>query len=129
MTKKLTITELLAQKEQLKKKDKRTQALHIDSLDAEITIQEPTRELAIEALEMAQDDVRSDKADPHIVYHCVIEPNLKDAELQKAFGCVEPTDIVGMIFRPGEIAAISGHAMQLAGYGQGVTKVTNEIKN
>lgn len=129
MSKKLTITELLAQKDRLKKKKQRTLTLHIDSLDAEIVIQEPNRALALEGMEMAQDSVRSDLADPYIVYHCVTEPNLKDPEVQKAFGCVEPTDIVEMIFRPGEIAAISGHAMQLAGYGQGVKKVEEDIKN
>lgn len=129
MPKKLSITDLLAQKEQLKKKEIRKQDLYIQSLDAEITIQEPSLALATEALAMAQDDARSEMADVHVVYNCVIEPNLKDPELQKQFGCVEPIDIVGMIFRPGEIAAISGHALQLAGYGQGVTKVAKEVKN
>lgn len=129
MGKKLTIQELMAQKETLKKKKHRTETLYIESLDAEIVIQEPSRALALEAIEMASDDTRSDKADAHVVYNCVIEPNLKDASLQKEFGCVEPTDIVDMIFRPGEIAAISGHALQLSGYGKGVTKVDKELKN
>ncbi len=129
MSKKLTIKDLLAQKEQLKKKKElRTQELYIESLDADITIQEPSRALALEALEMAQEG-KSDEADVYIVYHCVIEPDLKDKELQKEFGCVEPTDIVTMIFRPGEISAISGFALQLAGYGQGVRKVDRDLKN
>lgn len=126
---KLTISDLLAKKEQLKKKKSRTETLYVESLDAEIVIQEPSRGLALEALEMAQDPTRSDLADIHMVYHCVIEPNLKDSELQKGFGCTEPTDIVSMIFRPGEIGAISGHAMQLAGFGEGVRKIDKELKN
>lgn len=129
MAKKLTIADLLAQKENLKKKKKRTLTLYVESLDAEIVIQEPSRALALEAIEMAQDDSRSDIADPHLLYHTVIEPNLKDAELQKAFGCAEPMDIVDMIFRPGEIGSIAGHALQLAGYGKGVRKIDEEIKN
>lgn len=129
MSNKLTIKDLLANKEQMKdKKKQRAQDLYIESLDAEITIQEPSRALALEALEMAQAG-KSDEADIHLVYQCVTEPDLKNKELQKAFGCVEPTDIVSMIFRSGEISAISGFALQLAGYGQGVVKVDRELKN
>jgi hypothetical protein len=127
--KQLTIADLLAEKEKLKRGKRRTANLYIESLDGEITIQEPDRSIAIEALTMAQDDSRSQMADPYIVYHCVVQPDLKDAQLQKEFGCVEPTDIVGILFRPGEIAAISGHALKLAGFGEGVRKVDRDIKN
>ncbi|MFD3271521.1 hypothetical protein ACE3MS_15485 [Paenibacillus dendritiformis] len=129
MSKKLTITDLLARKEQLKKKKVRKQTLLVESLDAEIVIQEPSRAIVTEALEMSQDSTRSEMADIHVVYHSVVEPNLKDKELQDAFGCVEPTDIVKFIFRDGEIGMISGLAVQLAGYGQGISKVDREIKN
>lgn len=129
MKKQLTVADLLARKEQLKKKEPRNIALFIESLDGEIIVQEPKREIALEALEMAQDDTRSAMADIHVVYHSVIEPNLKDPKLQQEFGCAEPTDIVTLIFRPGEISAISGHALQLAGYGNGVRAVDAEIKN
>jgi len=127
VSKKLTIKDLLDRKEQLKGRKKRRVTLYVESLDGEIEIEEPSHALALEALEMAQSE--SDRADKHVVYHCVVEPNLKDPELQKAFGCAEPTDIVDMIFRPGEIAAISGHALQLAGYGQGVRKIDEVVKN
>ncbi|MEF3313328.1 hypothetical protein PV433_31040 [Paenibacillus sp. GYB004] len=129
MKKTLTITDLLAQKDQLKKRKGRQQRLYVESLDAEIVIEEPSRELAAEALEMANDETLSDKADAHVVYHTVVSPNLKDPKLQKEFGCAEPTDIVDILFRPGEIAAISGFALQLAGYGHTVRKVDAELKN
>lgn len=129
MNKKLTITDLLKQKEELKRKKKRTLTLHVESLDAEIVIEEPSRAFAMEAIEMAQDQTRSDQADAHVVYNCVIEPNLKDKELQKQFGCVEPTDIVDIIFLSGEVSAISGHVLELSGYGQGVKKVDRDLKN
>ncbi|BBI32488.1 phage tail assembly chaperone [Cohnella abietis] len=128
MSKIVTIQQLLEQKEQLKKKQKRKQRLFIESLDGEIVIQEPDRAIALEGVEMAQGD-RADYADVHIAYHSVIDPNLRDPELQKAFGCSEPTDIVNLIFRAGEITAISGHALQLAGFGQGVRKVDETVKN
>lgn len=129
MSKKLTVAELIERKEQLKQRKKRQIILHIDSIDAEITVQEASHAVATESIEMATDPNRSDGADVHVVYHCVFEPNLKDPELQRSFGCAEPTDIVNLIFLPGEVAAISGHALQLAGYGQGVRKVDDTLKN
>lgn len=128
MGEKLTIKDLLAKKEQLKNNEKAIVVLHVESLGGDITIQEPTRDFCIEALEMAQSG-DSDRADAHIVYNCVIEPNLKDKELQEAFKCIEPTDIVDMIFKPGEVASISGNCLDLAGYGTGLKKVEQEIKN
>jgi len=129
MSKKITVADLLTQKEQLKNKELRKMDLYVESLDGEITIQEPSRAVTIEALKMAQDDSRSELADVYMVYHCVISPDIKDPNLQKEFGCVEPFDIVNMIFRDGEIGAISSHAFQLAGYETGVRKVTEELKN
>jgi len=128
-SKKLTVADLIAQKDQLKNKKQRTQPLFVESLDSEIVIREPDPAVAIEAVEMAQDPEKSSLADAYVVYHTVVEPNLKDGELQKAYGCAEPTDIVKYIFRPGEITAISGHALQLAGYGSGVRKINQDLKN
>lgn len=129
MGKKITIAQLLEQKDKLKNKEPKKQTLYVASLDGEITIQEPERALALEALQMTQDSEKEDMADPYLVYHCVIEPNLKDSTLQKEFGCNEPTEIVEMIFQPGEIASIGGFAMKLAGFATGVRAVDEEIKN
>lgn len=129
MSQKLTVKDLLDRKEQLKGRKKRRATLYVESLDGEIEIEEPSHAITLESLEMAQSGGESDRADKHVVYHCVVQPNLRDPELQKAFGCAEPVDIVELIFRPGEIAAISGHALQLAGYGQGVRKIDDQVKN
>lgn len=126
---KITIAQLLEQKEKLKNKEPKRQTLFVASLGGEIVIQEPERGLALEALQMTQDSEKEDMADPYLVYHCVIEPNLKDPALQTEFGCTEPMDIVEMIFRPGEVAAIGGHAMKLAGFATGVRAIDDEIKN
>jgi hypothetical protein len=127
MSKPLTITDLLKQKEQLKKKQKKTATLYVESLDAEIEIEAPDRALFIELVNKAVSG--DDTADAYAVLQCVKSPNLKDENLQKEFKCLTPIEIVDKIFEPGEIAAISGHAMELAGYGKGVTKVEKEIKN
>lgn len=126
---KITVAKLLEKKEKLKNKKPKRQTLFIASLDGEIVIQQPQKSVALEALAMAQDIEREDQADPYLVYNCVIEPNLKDPTLQQEYGCVEPMDIVEMIFDPGEVATIGGFALKLAGYGNGVKAVDNEIKN
>lgn len=125
----LTIEQLLEQKSKLKSRTSKTKRLYVESLEAEIVIKEPQRAVALEGLEMAQDASKSDMADIHIVYHSVIEPNLRDSRLQEAYECKEPVDIVDLLFLPGEVSMIAGFALQLAGYANGVRPVEDEVKN
>lgn len=51
-----------------------------------------------------------------VVYNAVTEPNLKDKELQKAFGCkTNPFAIVQEIFTPLEIKAIADKVAEISG--------------
>lgn len=120
--KKLTLTELIQQKEKYQVKTDAKAELYLDQLDATITISKPERSLVIDALEMKEE------GDPYLVYNVVVEPNLKDAELQKAYGCVEPTDIVYKIFDEGTIAGIAKASLKLAGWESDVKAVEN-LKN
>lgn len=123
----LSIAEILKRKDALKNKSNKTARLYIDSLDAEIVIKAPDREFAFELIQKAQaGDV---KADAYAVYECVIEPNLKDRKLQEGLGVFAPIDVVDAIFDAGEVASISGHILQLAGFGNGVKKMDDELKN
>lgn len=126
--KKLTVTDLLKDKEKYQVKDNVTDELLIGRLGASITICKPERSLCLEAFQMGQDPKQTDKADEYLVYNIVIEPNLKDAQLQKAFGCVEPMDIVHKIFEPGEISSIAQSGLDLAGYAQRLSRV-KDLKN
>lgn len=126
--KKLTLTDLMKDKEKYEVKADVTEELYIHRLDASIVIRKPERSLCLEAFQMASDESQDGKADPFVVYNTVIEPNLKDKELQKEFGCVEPVDIVEKIFEPGEIASIAQVGLELAGYKKSVNKVT-DLKN
>lgn len=120
---KLTLKDLIARKEQMleSKKTKKTKELYIKSLDSTITIESPTGALAKEAQEMENGDI-------HMVYSCVSEPCLKSKELQTAFNCIEPMEIVEKIFDIGEIPQIAVECLKLAGYLDGV-KAVDEIKN
>lgn len=121
---KLTIQELVSRKEQMlgSKKQKKTKDLYVKSLDGVITIVEPDAALARDAQEMEE------SGDAYIVYSCVTEPCLKSKELQEAFGCVEPMEIVEKIFDVGEIPQIAVECIRLAGYIDGV-KPIDDIKN
>ena len=66
--------------------------------------------------------------DKYMTYQSVIDPPLKSQELQDAFECQEPMDIVDKLFADGEIPQISVAAMKLAGYMGGVKEI-EEIKN
>lgn len=128
MKRKLTLTDLIKEKEKYQVKSGITANLFIDRIGASITISKADRSLCLECVEMANDPNRESQADIHMIYNTVIEPNLKDADLHQAYGCVEPTDIIEKIFEPGEIALIAAEGMALAGYGEGVKRV-DDIKN
>ena len=120
---KITLAELIRRKEQMleSKKKPKTATLYIKSLDGTITIESPTADLARDAQDM-------DNGDAYRVYSCVTDPCLKSKELQTAFECAEPMEIVEKIFAPGEIPQIAVECLKLAGYVDGV-KAVDDIKN
>ncbi|MGN0149474.1 MAG: hypothetical protein ACI4C7_04405 [Clostridia bacterium] len=122
---KITLDELMKRKEQMleAKKKKKTRELYIPSLDGTITIQEPSKELVHDVR-----DMEAGEDDKYMTYQSVIDPPLKSQELQDAFECQEPMDIVDKLFADGEIPQISVAAMKLAGYMGGVKEI-EEIKN
>ena len=119
---KLTLDELLRRKEQMlaAKKTKTTAEMYIPSLDATITIEEPDGGLARDAVAM-----EAGEGDKYLCYNCIKEPNLKASSVQEAYGCAEPTDIVDILFKPGEIPQVAKACMELAGYDNGVKQVKN----
>ncbi len=120
---KITLQELISRKEQIleSKRKPKTATLYIKSLDGIITIESPTADLARDAQEM-------ENGDAYMVYSCVTEPCLKSKELQAAFECVDPMEIVEKIFEVGEIPQIAVECLRLAGYVDGV-KAVDDVKN
>lgn len=126
MVKKLTLTDLMKNKEKYQVIDEATEEVVIERLNATITLKQPERSLCLDTIDLANSE--KGKADPFMVYSCCIEPNLKDKELQQAYGCKEPVEIVEKIFKPGEIVQLSEMCLNLAGYGVGVKRV-KDLKN
>lgn len=125
----LQLNDLIKEKAKYKLgEEKRTAELHMERLGANIIVEVPDTALCIDALSQ-KDDEDGTKADNYIVYSIIKEPNLKDAELQKAYECDEPTDIITEIFTPGEIADIATFALNEAGFKRGTVKVVESLKN
>lgn len=129
MGKRLTVTDLLKNKEQYEVKKDVTEDVYIERLDLDILVQKPEKSLCVETMQMSRDEKQTDQADEYMVYNIVIEPNLKDPELQKAYECKEPIEIVNKIFEAGEIAQISEIGFELNGYKKGTVSVVKDLKN
>lgn len=112
-TKKITVKSLIEKKEALLKKEPITAEFYVESLDGTVTLREPSAGIMSDIV-----DMDTDMGNKYVLYECMIEPNLKDAEIQEAFG--KPTlaaDVLDYILKPGEIARLSGECANLAGYG------------
>ena len=121
----VTIAELIAQREQLK--NKRKEIYDLDTSVGTIVVKQPTLKLIEDVMKIEGDGRQSDI---ELIYESVVEPNLKDKDLQQAYGCVAPSDIVPMLFKAGEIGSIASAIMRSAGYGKTLeTRVHEEVKN
>ena len=70
------------------------------------------------------------QTDIELIYESVIAPNLKDKDLQQAYGCGAPSDIVPLLFKTGEIGSIASAIVRCAGYGKSIeARVHEEVKN
>lgn len=123
VNKTLTIKDIIKRKDQIKAKRNARKSLYVESLDGEIVVVAPDRDLCIDAM-----DMEGSSGDNYIVYNCVVEPNLTDKELHEAYGVAEPTDIVECIFNMGEITSIATELMKMAGV-YSTVKVVEDIKN
>lgn len=124
--KKITITDVIARKDEIKDKQKGVVKLYVKSLDGYVTLTKPNKSLYADSIE----GNTPIEANIHLVYNSMIEPNLKDKEAQKAFGVHTPKDLLQMIFSVGEIATMSERLAEAAGFGGNAVRViTDDIKN
>lgn len=120
----VTLKDILKRKEFFESKKNQTMELFVKSLDGNIVISKPDRELCMECIDM-EDSLEGDK---YFVYEIVKQPNLQDTGLHEAFGVTVPTDIVDKIFDAGEISNIAKEGLKFAGYLDSV-EVIEDLKN
>ncbi len=117
----VSVQELIKQKEQILAKKK--ELFDLTTSIGVITVQKPTRDFVADAIDLTDGQL-------YTIYELTVAPNLKDAKLQEAYGCQEPTDIVLKLFDAGEIKAIADQILANAGYGKDIeTKVHKDVKN
>ena len=118
----VSIEELINEKEAIEARKKRR--YDIETSAGTFTMKVPSKSFVAEAMGL------SEGSDEYLIYHCTVAPDLSDKKLQDAYGCVEPTDIVGKLLDPGEITAVAKKIMQCAGYGKDVrAELHEEVKN
>lgn len=119
----VSVQDLIQRKDQiLAKKD---ELYDLSTSVGVITVRKPSKALAMETL-----DLEADSRDAYLILHTVVSPDLKDKDLQKAYGCAEPTDIIGKLFDAGEVPSIANKIMQCAGYNKDISaKLHEDVKN
>lgn len=126
--KKVTLEELIKRKMELKQERKYEGTLHIPSLGGDVEIEvfksDITDFLSVTKGVKSEDEAL--KAAHNLIYSIVKTPNLADKELQKAYECEEPTDIVNYLFTDGEQEDILEFAIKVVGMSRGMVK---EVKN
>lgn len=117
----VSIAELIEQKETIAQK--KAKKYDLTTSIGIITVTIPTKSFVAEVLAL-------ENADEYLILNQVVEPDLKDSQLQKAYGCGEPMDIVNKLFLPGEIIMISKKILECAGYNVNIqSALHDEAKN
>lgn len=118
----ITIDELIAQKENLLKKEKATAVMHVKSLDRDVKIEEPSTAILADIEDM---DARF--ANRYVLYECLVEPDVKSTAIHEAFGKPKVAhDVLDYIFKDGEITKLADACVALAGYvNDSITAVKN----
>ncbi|WP_455793560.1 phage tail assembly chaperone [Clostridium butyricum] len=110
----------------------KTTQLTIKRLGGEITIQSLKSDKLDQILDEASSGKSSFEINKKAIYMSVIDPNLKDNELLKGYGCKSnPYEIVEKIFTRTEIGIVADKIAELNGIGE-VKKLDDfvvEIKN
>ncbi|OHW62168.1 phage XkdN-like protein [Andreesenia angusta] len=118
----LSAKDLIAKKGLIEKKKTKNISIEVSELGVMI-FKTPTTEDLMDANEY------SGRAQDFLVFNCSVEPNLRNQELQEAFGVATPIEIVRELLLPGEIHNIAELLSSSAGFNDESAKLVNDIKN
>lgn len=117
----VSISDLIAKREEIK--ERKAQKMTIMTSIGEVVAKKPSAYLMAEAFGL------DEGGDEYLVYNCIEELNLKDKELQEAYDCHDPIDIVNKLFDFGEIKGISTILISAVGMGKKLDyAILDEIK-
>ena len=126
---KLTLADLLRRKAEKDSKNE-VKRVYVESMGGELELKKLPLPKFLEMLDSVNENTgagESLRIQMDIIYESC--PILHNKELQEAYECVEPTDIVGRIFDDniGEIMTVLGAIFEM--YGMDSGDLVNELKN
>ena len=69
------------------------------------------------------------KFNDNVVIACLVDPNLKDAEMLKAANLMDSIQLLHKVFLPGEIDIISEKILEASGFNTDMEEDIDEVKN
>jgi hypothetical protein len=76
-----------------------------------------------------QTDLDADMYNNRLVIACCVDPNFKDAELQKKYGVVGAEALVDKILNPGQFTELLLAIQDLNGFSDDINEMVDEAKN
>ena len=120
----ISVSELIGKRDEIK--NKKGNLYELETSIGNIVAKIPSTKVVTDAFDMSSNM----EGNQLLILECVISPNLKDKELQQAYECVEPIDIVPALFQSGEISRIASALLKVAGFTEDVKiKLFKETKN
>lgn len=74
-------------------------------------------------------DLDTDKYLSRICIECIVEPDLRNADFQNAFGVMSAEDLLHKLLLPGEYTALREKIMEVNGYDQSMDELVEDAKN
>lgn len=127
---KLTLSDLLARKEQREKDQTEYKAVYVDCLDGELTLKKISLSRFLDmmgGIDEGTSPAEAMRAQAELIYQCC--PLFQKKELQEAYECVEPTDVVFRVLDD-NIMAISQLTAEIQSfYGMDLDDYADALKN
>ncbi|GKH49057.1 hypothetical protein CE91St46_01680 [Eubacteriales bacterium] len=76
-----------------------------------------------------QTETNSDEYNNRLIVACCVDPNFKDAELQKKFGVIGAEALIDKILNPGQYIDLLLAVQELNGFSDDVNDLIDEAKN
>lgn len=127
---KLTLSELLAKKEQRDRDRVEYKSVYVENLGGELEIKKLPLPQFLDKIGDLNDDTGAGeamRAQLDLIYDCC--PVLHSKELQDAYDCIEPTDVVAKVFDDNfsDISLVTAAIFEM--YGMDSSDIVGELKN
>lgn len=111
----LTAQDLIKNKEIIEERKKDQVEIEVDGYNEPFLFSIPDLETYDNAQAYAKKRKDID-ADKYLIVECCLEPNLRDPDLLKTYEVKNGMDLIGILFRPGDIQGIIKTLMKFSGY-------------